>query len=159
LFVAIFEGSRTPGVLGTCGRVLLELHRAESVLYAGLGVSILLPSLQCHLQMLLQVSSPFRCFKIGGKLQLQPYLNRRLSIFKAVILSSRVEGDMASLTAAPDGPETRPLLSASAASTISRSLCGLASRLKASQSVARRFELFARQIRIGRGGRRPTEIN
>src|SRR5580692_8562196 len=56
------------------------------------------------------------------------YLNRRLSIFKALILSSRVEGDMASLTAAPDGPETRPLLSASATSTISRSLCGLASR-------------------------------
>src|SRR5712672_1477587 len=77
------------------------------------------------------------CFKIGRKLQLQPYLNRRLSIFKAVILSSRVEGDKASLTAAPDGPETRPLLSASAASTISRSLCGLTSRLKATDVATR----------------------
>src|SRR5712671_2711976 len=77
------------------------------------------------------MSSPFRYSKIGGKVQLQPYLNRHLSIFKALILSSRVEGGMASLTAAPDGPKTRPLLSASLASTISRSLCGLASRLKA----------------------------
>src|SRR5579859_5998155 len=44
--------------------------------------------------------------KIGAKLQLQLYLNRRLSIFKTLILSSRVEGDIASLAAAPDGPET-----------------------------------------------------
>jgi hypothetical protein len=76
-------------------------------------------------------------FKIGGKLQLQLYLNRRLSIFKAVILSSRVEGDKASFTAAPDGPETRPLLSASAASIISRALCGLASPLKATEVATR----------------------
>src|ERR1700722_17090293 len=70
-------------------------------------------------------------------LTLKPYLNWRLSIFKALILSSRVEGDMASLTAAPDGPETRPLLSASATSTTSRSLCGLASRLKATDVATR----------------------
>src|SRR6266403_5730064 len=80
---------------------------------------------------------PSVAFKIGGKLQLQSYLNRRLSIFKALILSSRVEGGMASLTAAPDGPKTRPLLSASPASTISRSLCGLASRLKATDVATR----------------------
>src|ERR1700740_2277285 len=65
------------------------------------------------------------------------YLNRRLSIFKALILSSRVEGDMASLIAAPDGPETRPLLSASATSIISRSLCGLPSPLKTSDVATR----------------------
>ena len=59
-----------------------------------------------------------------GKVQRQPYLNRRLSIFKALILSSRVEGDIPSLAAAPDGPETRPLLSESAASIISRAVCG-----------------------------------
>src|SRR3954464_711917 len=52
-------------------------------------------------------------------------------MFKALILSSRVEGDIPSLTAAPDGPETRPLLSASAALMVSCSLCGLASPLKA----------------------------
>src|ERR1700719_3170210 len=56
-------------------------------------------------------------------------------IFKALILSSRVEGDIASLTAAPDGPETRPLLSASAVSTISRSLRG--STFKAGDVSAR----------------------
>src|SRR6202040_3539918 len=73
----------------------------------------------------------------GGNLQLQLYLNRRLSILKALILSSRVEGDMASLTAAPDGPETRPLLSASAPSTISRSLGGFSSRSKATDVATR----------------------
>ena len=60
----------------------------------------------------------------------QPYLNCRLSIFKALILSSRVEGDILSLTAAPDGPETRPLLAASADSIISRSLRGSRRLLK-----------------------------
>src|SRR5271170_7499895 len=37
---------------------------------------------------------------------------------------SRVDGGIRSLAAAPDGPETRPLVSASAASIISRSLRG-----------------------------------
>ena len=37
------------------------------------------------------------------------------------IFDSRVDGGMPSLAAAPDGPETRPLVSAKAASIISRS--------------------------------------
>src|SRR5882724_13279306 len=37
---------------------------------------------------------------------------------------SRVDGGIRSLAAAPDGPETRPLVSASAASIISSSLRG-----------------------------------
>jgi hypothetical protein len=45
-------------------------------------------------------------------------------IFKALILRSRVDGGIPSLAAAPEGPETRPLLSASAASILSRSLRG-----------------------------------
>src|SRR5580700_2543134 len=52
----------------------------------------------------------------------QRNLNRFLLIFSALILSWRVEGGMPSFAAAPDGPETRPLVSASAASIISRSL-------------------------------------
>jgi hypothetical protein len=40
----------------------------------------------------------------------------------APVLKSR--GDMPSLTAAPDGPEARPLLSASAVSTSDRLPCG-----------------------------------
>ena len=75
------------------------------------------------------------CFSREGRVQ--PYLNRRLSMFEALILSSRVEGDIPSLTAAPDGPETRPLVSASAASIISRALCGLASPLKATDVATR----------------------
>src|SRR5258708_5621825 len=67
--------------------------------------------------------------------RLQPNLNRRLSIFKALILRSRVVGEIPSLAAAPDGPETRPLLSASAASIISRSL--LPSRLKGADASTR----------------------
>src|SRR4029077_20012371 len=51
-------------------------------------------------------------------------LNRLLLIFKALTLWSRVDGGIPSLAAAPDNPETRPLLSASAASMISRSLRG-----------------------------------
>src|SRR5260370_42671323 len=43
-------------------------------------------------------------------------------MFKALILRSRVDDGILSLAAAPDGPETRPRLSASAASIISRSL-------------------------------------
>src|SRR5580704_1792093 len=51
-------------------------------------------------------------------------LNWRLSIFSAFMRVSRVDGGIRSLAAAPDGPETRPLASASAASIISRSLRG-----------------------------------
>jgi hypothetical protein len=51
-------------------------------------------------------------------------LNWRLSIFSVLIRVSRVVGGTRSLTAAPDAPDTRPLLSASAASIISRSLGG-----------------------------------
>ena len=53
-----------------------------------------------------------------------PNLNCCLLIFKALILSSRVDGGIPSLAAAPDGPETRPLVSASAASIIPRSVPG-----------------------------------
>ena len=52
----------------------------------------------------------------------QPNLNWLLLIFRALILFSRVLAGILSLAAAPDGPETRPWLSASAASMISRSL-------------------------------------
>ena len=45
-------------------------------------------------------------------------------MFRALILRSRVDGAVLSLAAAPDGPEIRPLLSASADSIISRSLRG-----------------------------------
>jgi hypothetical protein len=47
-----------------------------------------------------------------------------------LILWSRVDGGIPSFAAAPDGPETRPLLSASAASMIFRSLRGPISQLK-----------------------------
>src|SRR5579862_899896 len=50
-----------------------------------------------------------------------PNLNRLLPIFRTLILDSRVDAGIRSLAAAPEGPETRPLLSASAASMISRS--------------------------------------
>lgn len=53
----------------------------------------------------------------GG--QLQADWKRRLSIFSALIRDSRVERGMPSLSAAPDGPEMRPLLAASADSIIS----------------------------------------
>src|SRR6476661_5684710 len=56
-------------------------------------------------------------------------LNCCLLIFRALIRVSRVDGGIRSLAAAPEGPETRPLVSASAASMISRSLRG--STLKA----------------------------
>ena len=61
---------------------------------------------------------------------LQRNLNLVLSIFRALILWSRVDGGIPSLAAAPAGPETRPLDSASAASMISRSLRGSASALR-----------------------------
>src|SRR5437660_11079655 len=67
----------------------------------------------------------------------QPYLNGRLLIFKALILWSRVDGGIPSLAAAPEDPETRPLLSASAVSIISRSLCGSTSPLKGADASTR----------------------
>src|SRR6266404_3079294 len=51
-------------------------------------------------------------------------LNRFLLILRALMRWSSVDGGMPSFAAAPDGPDTRPRLSASAASTISRSLRG-----------------------------------
>src|SRR6266853_5799733 len=45
-------------------------------------------------------------------------------MFKALIRVSMVDGGIRSFAAAPRGPETRPLVSASAASIISRSLRG-----------------------------------
>src|SRR5581483_3045401 len=44
------------------------------------------------------------------------FLNCRLSILSDLILESRVDCGMPSLAAAPDGPDTLPLLSVSAAS-------------------------------------------
>ena len=48
-------------------------------------------------------------------------LKRYLLIFIDLIFDSSVDGGMPSLTAAPDGPATRPLVSAKAAPIISRS--------------------------------------
>src|ERR1700674_198063 len=60
----------------------------------------------------------------SGESQERPYpnLNCCLLILKALIRDSRVDGGIRSLAAAPDSPETRPLVSASAASIVSRSL-------------------------------------
>ena len=66
---------------------------------------------------------------------LHPNLKSLLRIFSALILDSSVDGGMRSLAAAPDGPEIRPLLSASADSIISRSLRPAA--LKAGDDCAR----------------------
>src|SRR5260370_28586705 len=62
-------------------------------------------------------------------------LNWCLLIFKALIRVSRVDGGIRSLAADLEGPETRPLVSARAASIISRSLRG--STLKADDVSAR----------------------
>src|ERR1700674_5158161 len=64
----------------------------------------------------------------SGESQERPYpnLNCCLLILKALIRVSRVDGGIRSLAAAPDGPETRPLVSARAASIISCSLRGSA---------------------------------
>src|SRR5260370_38685482 len=59
----------------------------------------------------------------------QRNLNWPLLIFKVLIRWSRVDGGTPSRAAAPDEPETRPLVSASAASIISRSLRGSTSPL------------------------------
>src|ERR1700694_6120391 len=60
----------------------------------------------------------------SGESQERPYsnLNCCLLILKALIRVSRVDGGIRSLAAAPDGPETRPLVSARAASIISCSV-------------------------------------
>src|SRR6266478_6267817 len=60
-------------------------------------------------------------WRVPGR-DLYPNLNCCLLILKALMRVSRVDGGIRSLAAAPDGPETRPLVSASAASMISRSL-------------------------------------
>jgi len=70
----------------------------------------------------------------------QRNLNSPLLIFKALIRVSSVDGGILSLAAAPDGPETRPLVSASAASMISRSLRGSTSTLKAPDCIVRNVE-------------------
>src|SRR5437588_2012625 len=62
-------------------------------------------------------------------------LNCCLLIPKALIRVSRVDGGIRSLAAAPDGPETRPLVSASAASMIFCSLRG--STFKATDASTR----------------------
>src|ERR1700733_1966829 len=59
-------------------------------------------------------------------------LNWYLLIFKALILAASVEGGIPSLAAAPAGPETRPLVSASAFSMISRSVRGSVAALEVS---------------------------
>ena len=63
----------------------------------------------------------------GELLRREPFTEFELSLvdFQSFDRSSRVEGGIPSLAAAPDGPETRPLVSASAASIISRSLRAL----------------------------------
>jgi len=48
-------------------------------------------------------------------------LNRLLSILRALIFDSRVEGGMPSLVAAPNGPDTRPMASSRTASITERS--------------------------------------
>jgi len=58
-----------------------------------------------------------------------------LLIFKVLILVSSVDDGIRSFAAAPDGPETRPLVSVSAASIISRSVRG--PKLKAGNNSAR----------------------
>src|SRR5437016_453138 len=67
----------------------------------------------------------------------QRNLNWPLLIFKALMRVSRVDGGTPSRAAAPDEPETRPLLSASAASIISRSLRGSTSPLKGADASTR----------------------
>ncbi len=47
------------------------------------------------------------------------FLKRYLLILRDLIFDSRVEAGIPSLAAAPDGPDTRPPLSAKAASIIS----------------------------------------
>src|SRR5262245_60700384 len=52
----------------------------------------------------------------GGAKESEPGLKRRLSILRALIFDSSVEAGRSRRAAAPNGPDTRPLLSVSAAS-------------------------------------------
>ena len=61
--------------------------------------------------------------------QLRRNLNWCLLILKTLILVASVDCGIPSLAAAPDGPETRPLVSTSAASIISRSVRGATLRI------------------------------
>ena len=63
---------------------------------------------------------------LAARIRFQRNLNRVLLILKALIRLSSVDGGIPSFAAAPVGPETRPLVAASAASIISRSLSALA---------------------------------
>src|SRR5271156_420816 len=57
--------------------------------------------------------------QLEKKLRGHTFLNRCLLIFRALIFESRVDCGIPSLAAAPRGPDTLPLHSASAASIIS----------------------------------------
>src|SRR5213594_386167 len=70
-------------------------------------------------------------------IRLQRNLNFVLSILNALILWSRVDGGIPSLAAAPEGPETRPLVSASTASIVSRSVRRSSPRLKSGDASTR----------------------
>src|SRR6202008_2462703 len=70
-------------------------------------------------------------------IEFQRNLNWVLLILRALILWSRVDGGTPSLAAAPDGPPTRPLVSASAASIISCSLRVSTSPLGDADAVTR----------------------
>src|SRR4029077_15645873 len=67
----------------------------------------------------------------------QRNLNWPFLIFKALKRVARVDDGIPSLAAAPDGPETRPLVWASAASIISRSLRGSISPLTVGCTLTR----------------------
>src|SRR5271155_3376708 len=73
----------------------------------------------------------------GNSIEFQRNLNCFLSILRALILLSRVDGGIRSLAAAPKGPEIRPLVSASAASITSRSLRRSTSPLKSADASTR----------------------
>ena len=76
----------------------------------------------------------------------QRNLNWFLLIFKALILRSKVDGGIPSLVAAPEAPETRPLLSARAASISSFSFQASPSRLNDADASTRSS---GREISLG----------
>src|SRR5208337_2913956 len=61
------------------------------------------------------------CWILEGKATWLEALKRYLLMFIERIFDSRVEGGIPSLAAAPEGPDTRPRVSARAAPMISRS--------------------------------------
>src|SRR5260370_31247731 len=67
----------------------------------------------------------------------QRNLNWPLLIFKVLMRCPRVEVETPGRAAAPDEPETRPLVSASAASIMSRSLRRSTSTLKGADALTR----------------------